>query len=35
MLVGKPEGKRTFGRPMCTWEEKIKIVGEVGFGDVY
>jgi hypothetical protein len=23
ILVGKPEGKRPFGRPMSRWEDKI------------
>ena len=23
VLVGKPEGKRPFGRPRCTWEDDI------------
>ena len=31
-LVGKPEGKRPFGRPMCIWEDNIKMyLQEVGF----
>jgi hypothetical protein len=25
VLVGKPEGKRTFGRPVCRLEDNIKI----------
>jgi len=25
VLVGKPEGKRQFGRPMCRWEDKFKM----------
>jgi hypothetical protein len=25
-LVGKPEGKRLFGRPSCRWYAKIKII---------
>jgi hypothetical protein len=30
--VGKPEGKRPFGRPRCTWEDNIKMdVKEVGW----
>jgi hypothetical protein len=24
VLVGKPEGKRQLGRPMCTWKDNIK-----------
>ena len=34
ILVGKPEGKRTLGRPRCRWEDNIKMdlqeVGGVG-----
>jgi len=26
VLVGKPEGKRTLGRPRHRWEENIKMV---------
>jgi hypothetical protein len=30
-FVGKPEGKSQLGRPMCRWEDNIKInVQEVG-----
>jgi len=25
VLVGKAEGKRIFGRPMCRWENNIKM----------
>jgi len=25
VLVGKPEGKRSLGRPMCRWEDNIKM----------
>jgi len=25
VLVGKPEGKRPFGRPRCGWEDNIKM----------
>jgi hypothetical protein len=25
VLVGKPEGRRPFGRPRCRWENNIKI----------
>jgi len=33
LLVGKPEGKRTLGRPRCKWEDNIKIdLQEVGGG---
>ena len=29
--MGKPEGKRTFGRPRCRWEGNIKMdLQEVG-----
>ena len=32
-LVGKPEGKRQFGRPRCRWEDNIKMdLEEVGRG---
>jgi len=24
-FVGKPEGKRPLGRPMCRWEDNIKM----------
>jgi hypothetical protein len=24
-MVGKPEGKRPFGRPRCRWEDNIKM----------
>jgi hypothetical protein len=27
ILVGKPEGKRPLGRPRCTWQENIRIIG--------
>ena len=31
VLVGKPEGKRTLGRPMRRWEDNIKMdIQEVG-----
>jgi hypothetical protein len=31
VLVGKPEGKRPFGRPRCRWQDNIKInLQEVG-----
>jgi hypothetical protein len=25
VLVGKPDGKRPLGRPMCRWEDNIKM----------
>ena len=32
ILVGKPEGKRPYGGPMCKWEDNIKVdLQEVGF----
>jgi hypothetical protein len=32
VLVGKPEGKRPFGRPRCRWEDKISMdLQEVGW----
>jgi hypothetical protein len=35
ILVGKPEGRRSLGRPRRRWEENIKMdLGEIGFGDV-
>jgi len=33
VLVGKPEGKRPLGRPMCRWEDNIKMdLQEMGWG---
>jgi len=33
VLVGKPEGKRTLGRPRSRWEDNIKMdLQEVGCG---
>jgi hypothetical protein len=33
ILVGKPEGKRRFGRPRRGWVDNIKIdLGEIGWG---
>jgi hypothetical protein len=33
VLVGKPEGKRSFGRPRSRWEDNIRIdLQEVGLG---
>jgi hypothetical protein len=35
LLVGKPEGKRSLGRPRCRWVDNIRMnLGEVGWGDV-
>jgi hypothetical protein len=35
ILVEKPEGKRTLGRPGCRWEDNIKIdLKEIGCEDV-
>jgi hypothetical protein len=35
ILVGRPEGRRSLGRPRCRWEDDIKMdLGETGFGDV-
>ena len=35
LLVGKPEGKRPFGRPRLRWEDNIKMdLQEVGCGGV-
>jgi hypothetical protein len=35
VLVGKPEGKRPFGRPRHRWEDGIRIDSrEIGFGGV-
>jgi hypothetical protein len=32
-LVGIPEGKRPLGRPMCRWENNVRMdFQEVGFG---
>jgi hypothetical protein len=34
-MVGKPEGKRPFGRPRRSWEDNIKMdLQEVGYGGV-
>jgi hypothetical protein len=36
VLVGKPEGKRTLGRPRRTWEDNIKVgLTEIGLEGVY
>ena len=35
VLVGKPEGKRSLGRPRRTWEDNIKMdLQEVGSGEI-
>jgi hypothetical protein len=35
MLVGKPEGRRLFGRPSLRWENNIKVdFGEIGLAGV-
>jgi hypothetical protein len=35
LLVGKPEGKRSLGRPRRRWVDIIRMdLGEVGWGDV-
>jgi hypothetical protein len=35
LLVGKPEGKRSLGRPRHRWVDNIRMdLGEVGWGDV-
>jgi hypothetical protein len=35
LLVGKPEGKRSLGRPRRRWVDNIRMdLGEVGWGDV-
>jgi hypothetical protein len=34
-LVGNPEGKRPLGKPVCRWEDNIKMgLSEVGCGDM-
>jgi len=36
VLVGKPEGKRPFGRPRRKWEDNIKMnLQEVVCGGIY
>jgi hypothetical protein len=33
VLVGKPEGKRPLGRPICRWEDGIRMdLIEIGWG---
>jgi hypothetical protein len=35
LLVGKPEGKRSLGRPRGRWMDNIRMdLGDVGWGDV-
>jgi hypothetical protein len=35
LLVGKPEGKRSLGRPRQRWVNNIKMdFGKIGWGDV-
>jgi hypothetical protein len=35
ILVGRPEGRRSLGRPRRRWEDKIKMdLREIGFRDV-
>jgi hypothetical protein len=35
ILVGKPKGRGTLGRPRRRWEDNIRMdLGKVGFGDV-
>jgi hypothetical protein len=35
LLVGKPEGKRSLGRPRRMWVDNIKMdLGAIGWGDV-
>jgi hypothetical protein len=35
ILVGRPEGRRSLGRPTRRWEDSIKMdLREIGFGDV-
>jgi hypothetical protein len=35
ILVGRPEERRTLGRPRRRWEDNIKMdLMEIGFGDV-
>jgi hypothetical protein len=35
VLMGKPEGKRAFGRPMCRWVDGIRMdLRETGWGNV-
>jgi hypothetical protein len=35
ILVGRPEGRKSLGRPRRRWEDNIKMdLREIGFGDV-
>jgi hypothetical protein len=35
VVVGKPEGKRSLGRPRHRWEENIKMsLREIGWGGI-
>jgi hypothetical protein len=35
VLVGKPKGKRPFGKPRCRWEDGIRMdLREIGLGGV-
>jgi hypothetical protein len=35
ILVGKPEGKRSLGRPRCRWEDNIRMyLREIGWEHV-
>jgi hypothetical protein len=35
LLVGKPDGKRSLGKPRWKWVDNIRMdLGEVGWGDV-
>jgi hypothetical protein len=34
ILVGRPEGRRSLGRPRRRWEDNIKMDQEVGWDDV-
>jgi hypothetical protein len=34
-LIGKPEGKRSLGRPRCKWVDIIRMyLGKIGWGGV-
>jgi hypothetical protein len=35
VLVGKPEGKRTLGRPRRRWEDNIKMNPQEGWSGVW
>jgi hypothetical protein len=34
ILVGKPEGKRPFGRPRRRWDDNIKMARDIGLEGV-